>query len=136
MNPYSRQITYAERKGYESLWKQDCSPDEHTQRDHYHYFEKGANLIPALHNRTDRLALVMNDMVNTQKIVTDPRLKEELSDIVDDMGGYKAILNSIVMIEGLTRKLEDAQVALGSNDVAPGRAKQEEIKLYLYPKST
>ncbi|KAL5397026.1 hypothetical protein PMIN04_013128 [Paraphaeosphaeria minitans] len=134
MNLYSRQIAYAERKGYESLWKQDFSLNN-SHRDHYHYFEKGANLIPALHNRTDRLALVMNDIVNNQKIVTDPRLKEELSDILDDMGGYKAILDSIVMIEGLTRKLEDAQVALGFNDVAPGRANQEEIKVYLYQNS-
>ncbi|KAK7179076.1 hypothetical protein PSPO01_14859 [Paraphaeosphaeria sporulosa] len=76
----------------------------------------------------------MNDIVNNQKVVTDARLKEELSDIVDDMGGYKAILDSISMIEGLTRKLEDVQVALGSNDVAPGRAKHEEIKVYLHQK--
>lgn len=99
------------------------------------YFNKGANLIPALHNRTDRLALVMNDIVNNEKVVTDARLKGELCEIVDEIGGYKAMLKSITMIEELTIQLEDVQVAMGSNYVAPGRAK-EVVKVYLHQKPT
>ncbi|KAF2439145.1 hypothetical protein P171DRAFT_436484 [Karstenula rhodostoma CBS 690.94] len=137
MHLYSRPISYNERKGYERLWNVDCSHGDGNVQDiaYCHYFQKGANLFPALHNRIDRLALVMNDLVNNPKVVTDSRLKGELHDIVEEIGSCKAMLNFIAIAEEMTKRLEDVRVALGSDDTAPGRARAEEVRVYLHHKA-
>lgn len=94
-----------------------------------YYFEMGAKLIPALHNRADRLALTMNDIVNNQRVMTDTSLKEQLGGIVEDIGGYKAMLDAMGVIEELTKRLE--VVASRSDKIESRRAHVEEIKVYM-----
>lgn len=96
-----------------------------------HYFEMGAKLIPALHNRTNRLVLTMNDIVTNQRVMADSSLKEKLGGIVEDIGGYKAILGAMGIIEELTKRLD--VVALRSDIIGPHRAHAEVIKVYMHP---
>lgn len=75
----------------------------------------------------------MNNIVNNQRIMADTSLKEKLGGVVEDIGGYKAMLNAMAVIEELTKRSK--VVALGSDAVSPSRVRAEEIKVYLYPKS-
>lgn len=98
------------------------------------HFERDATLIPAIHNRIDKLAHIMRNIVGSEQLVSIGSLRSRLSCVIQEMGGIMEMWNFMLVTEELTTKLETMSTELVSYNDHPKDEYFEEIKVYLYQK--